>query len=91
MGRVVVKRLGDMLRHDAHVRVRCSHYRCQNQTIMRVAPLVALFHEKRWNPDLTIAAYRLRCSRCGRRGAQLEMVPACAAPHLDPPRPARRE
>ncbi|WP_239436189.1 hypothetical protein [Sphingomonas sp. ACRSK] len=86
-----MKDLSDMLRHDAHVRVRCGHYRCRNETIMRVAPLVALFRKKRWNTDLTIAGYRLRCSRCGRRGAHLEMAPASAAPHLDPPRHLRAD
>ena len=81
MGRVVVKNLWDFRRHGAHVRVRCSHYRCRNETILRVAPLIKLFLERRWNTDLTIAGRWFRCRRCGRRGAHLEM----ASPHLPPP------
>ncbi|MBM7407074.1 MULTISPECIES: hypothetical protein [Sphingomonas] len=85
MGRVVVKSLWDFQRHGAHVRVRCGHYRCRHETIMRAAPLVRLFMERRWNADLTIAGSWFRCERCNHRGARLEMASPHLAPHLPPP------
>jgi hypothetical protein len=85
MGRVVVKSLWDFSRHGAHVRASCCHYSCRHSTILRVAPLIQLYMKRRWNTDLTIAGSWFRCTRCGRRGAFLEVASPHLAPHLPPP------
>nr|WP_317892020.1 hypothetical protein [uncultured Sphingomonas sp.] len=83
MGRVVIKVLSDILKHRAHLEATC--HGCGRRTIMRVAPLLKLFRNRRWNCDLSIAGYWFRCTRCNRRGARIEMVPPSKAPHLPPP------
>lgn len=80
-----MKTLWSMLGRDAHLQASCSHYSCRHRTVMRVAPVLKLFQARGWNADLSIAGSWFRCKRCGRRGAHLEMVPACVAPHLDRP------
>jgi DNA-directed RNA polymerase subunit RPC12/RpoP len=54
------------------LRARCPA--CGNEAVFHAAALWWLFQRRQWPDRLVDAGARLRCSRCGRRGTQLELT-----------------
>jgi hypothetical protein len=75
MGRFHPKRISDLLKVNAHLRVTCAG--CRRMCVFDVRAVLQWFTSRRTprNEDWTIAGSYFRCEECGHRGAELGWVP----------------
>jgi hypothetical protein len=67
------KRLSDLIRLEAHLKVTCPG--CGRTGVFPVQDLLAYFRSRGWNAAWDAAGGRFRCEGCGRRGAHLSLAP----------------
>ena len=70
--------LSDLVRHKANLQVTCRT--CRKVGVIDAERFNRYCLLRRWNTQLQTLGGRLRCSRCGARGAHLDATPASAGP-----------
>ena len=62
--------LAQLRKHHCWLWLNCPHRQCLRRAPMALAPLII-----RWGPDASsdVLRQRARCSRCGHKGATLQM------------------
>ncbi len=66
--------LTDATKYDADIVIACRHKPCGFTLVIDYETLRAIIGEFRVNPELTVLARALRCSRCGHRWPVVEMT-----------------